>query len=91
MIGVVRSRATNIVHKRRLGRRDVIDDQFVTAPALYPVLQPVSRLLRLFHHRHVAGWALVGGLFFRHRLVVEPSDCLLNHSAWLQIAFGFPG
>jgi hypothetical protein len=92
MIGVIARRPADVVHKRRTGRADVVDDQFCYRVGSLSGASICFQIAQTISSPHcAAGWALVGGLFFRHRLVVEPSECLLHHSAWLQIAFGRTG
>jgi hypothetical protein len=90
MVGGRNALTSNVGHERRFFRGDTINDQFCYRGTVYVPLQHVSMLLRLYHP-FLSGRALVDGLFFRHRLVVEPSECLLHHSAWLLIAFVFHG
>lgn len=42
MIGIVRSRAANIVHKRRFGRADVVDDQICYRGTVYEPLLHIT-------------------------------------------------
>lgn len=45
--------------------------------------------VRLYHRCGVQRGAFVGGLFFRHHLVVEPSISAFAYMAWLLIVHSY--